>query len=100
MFPHILQQLTNKMEEDQRKAITGIQRQHYQQTTQLQQQANAYRDNQIQTIQYENVGLQVEIRNVMQTTGDLIENRHFPRIGKCDSVLCVFEKIKKVKWIG
>ena len=43
MFPHIRQRLTNKMEEDQ-----GTRQQE--------------RDNRIQTIQYENIGLQDEIR--------------------------------------
>ena len=43
MFPHIRQRLTNKMEEDQQQAIQE-------------------RDNRIQTIQYENIGLQDEIR--------------------------------------
>ena len=60
------------------------------------------RDNRIQTIQYENVGLQGEIRNARQTVIDLIENRHFPRTGKYDNVLCVFEKNKEgeMGWAG
>ena len=37
------------------------------------------RDNQIQAIQYKNVGLQGEIRAKDQTIRDLIENRHVPR---------------------
>ena len=49
MFPHIRQQLTDKLVED-----------HHRRTTQL-QQAVEDRDNRIQAIEYENVGLQGEI---------------------------------------
>ena len=72
MFPHI------------QRAIIGIQRQHYQQATQLQQTITD-RDNQSQAIQYEIVGLQCEIKNARKTVTDLTEN----------SVLCVFEKNKE-----
>ena len=74
MFPHIRQQLTDKMGENHQRAIIGIQRQHYQQATHL-HQAITGRDNHIPAIQYENVGLLVEIRNARQTGEDLIENR-------------------------
>ena len=77
MSPHIRQELTNRMVDD-------LRRDHALSITD--------RDNQIQFIQYENVGLQGEIRNARQTVIDLIENRRVPRIGKYDNVLCVFEK--------
>ena len=50
MFPHIRQQLTDKLVED-----------HHRRTTHL-QQAVEDRDNRIQAIEYKNVGLQSEIR--------------------------------------
>ena len=49
LFPHVRQQLTNKMKEDDQQAIKE------------KDAALAHRDNQIQAIQYENVGLQGEI---------------------------------------
>ena len=84
MFPRIWQQLTDKTEKDHQQAIIRIQRQH--------QLAIIEHDSQIQAIQYEKVGLQGEIRNARQTVIELIENRHIPRIGKYDDVLCVFQK--------
>ena len=57
MFPHISQQLTNKMVEDHQKAIIEIEGGH--------QLAITDRNNRIKTIQYENVALQVQ-RNVHQ----------------------------------
>ena len=54
MYPHIRPQLTNKMEEDHQLKITGIQRQHYWQATEL-QQAITDRGNQMQAMRYENV---------------------------------------------
>ena len=50
LFPHVRQQLTCKMQEDHQEAIKE------------KDAALAHRDNQIQTIQYENVGLQGKIR--------------------------------------
>ena len=72
------------MEKDHQQAIILIQIQH--------QFAIIEHDSQNQAIQYQNVGLQGEIRNVRQTVIELIENRHIPRIGKYGNVLCVFEK--------
>ena len=77
MFPYTRQQLTSSMEDD-------LRRDH--------QLAITDRDNQIQAIQDENLGLQGEIRNARQTVIDFNENRHVLRIGKYDNVLCVFEK--------
>lgn len=56
------------------------------------------RENQIQHIQYKNVGLQDEIRKARETVIDLIENR----IAKYDNVLCVFEKDQEdeMGWVG
>ena len=47
MFPQILRQLTNKIQEEHQQAITG-------------------RDNQIQAIQYENVALQAQPTKIFQ----------------------------------
>ena len=58
------------MEDDHQQAIVEIQREH--------QFAINYRDNRIQTIQYENVDLQGDIRNARQTITDMIENRYAP----------------------
>ena len=73
MFPHIRQQLTDKLLED--------------------------RDNRIQAIKYENVGLQGEItayqaqlQVIQNRIEDLIANRHDPRSGTIDTVLVVLEK--------
>ena len=73
MFPHIRQQLTDKLQEDHQKAIEA-------------------RDTRIQAIEYENVGLQGEIRNARRTITDLIANCHVPRSGTIDTVLVIVEK--------
>ena len=56
------------------------------------QKAIEERDTRIQAIEYENVGLQGEIRNARRTITDLIANRHVPRSGAIDTVLVVVEK--------
>ena len=56
------------------------------------QKAIEERDTRIQAIEYENVGLQGEIRNARRTITDLIANRHVPRSGTIDTVLVVVEK--------
>ena len=56
------------------------------------QRAIEERDTRIQAIEYENVGLQDEIRNARRTITDLITNRHVPRSGATDTVLVVVEK--------
>ena len=73
MFPRIHKQLVDKMQEDHQKAIED-------------------RDNRIQTIQHENVGLQGEIRNARRTITDLIENRHVARCGEYDNILVGVQK--------
>ena len=73
MFPHIRKQLVDKMQEDHQKAIEE-------------------RDTRIEAIEYENVGLQGEIRNARRTITVLIANRHVPRSGAIDTVLVVVEK--------
>ena len=87
MFPHIKQQLKDKLVEE-----------HHRRTTRL-QQAVEERDNRIQAIEYENVGLQGEITayqaqlQVSQNRiEDLVANRHVPRSGAIDTVLVVVEK--------
>ena len=87
MFPHVRQQLTDKLVED-----------HHPRTTHL-QQAVEDRDNRIQAIEYKNVGLQGEIRAKdrqikasQERIEDLIANRHVPRSGAIDTVLVVVEK--------
>ena len=93
LFPHVRQQITNRLEEDHQQAIIGIQRGH--------QLAIIDRYNKIQAIQHENVALQVQ-RDVYQTQlqqcqiqiHDLIINRHVPRSndpGK-DNIVMIFEK--------
>ena len=62
LYPHVRQQLTQRTKEVNQQAIIGIQREHQQQVTQL-QQAITDGNNQIQAIQYENIGPQGEIRN-------------------------------------
>ena len=49
-------------------------------------------DTRIQAIDYENVGLQGEIRNARRTITELIANRHVPRSGAIDTVLVIVEK--------
>ena len=56
------------------------------------QKAIEEQDTRIQAIEYENVGLQGEIRNARRTITDLIANRHVPRSGTIDTVLVVVEK--------
>ena len=89
MFPHVQQQLTNKMEEDHQQAIKE------------KDLALAQRDNQIQPIQHENVALQAQrdvyqakLRRCQDQIRDLIINRHVPRgndPGK-DNIVMIIEK--------
>ena len=51
----------------------------------------------LQAIQYNNVGLQGEIKAKDKTIKDLIENRHVPRCGEYDNILIVFQKNKPVE---
>ena len=50
------------------------------------------RDARIKALEYENVGLQGEIRNGHVTITNLIENRHVPHSGNIDNILCVIQK--------
>ena len=56
------------------------------------QKATEERDSRIQAIEYENVGLQGEIRNARRTITDLIENRHVARCGEYDNILVGVQK--------
>ena len=89
MFPHVHQQLTNKMEDDHQQAIKE------------KDVALAQCDNQIRAIQHENVALQAQ-RDVYQAKlqrcqdqiRDLVINRHVPREndpGK-DNIVMIIEK--------
>ena len=89
MFPHVHQQLTNKMEDDHQQAIKE------------KDVALAQCDNQIRAIQHENVALQAQ-RDVYQAKlqrcqdqiRDLVNNRHVPRgndPGK-DNIVMIIEK--------
>ena len=68
LFPHVRQQLTNQMEEDHQQTITGIQEEHQVATEEHEQAVALLNDdlqeprNRIQAIQYEDIGLQGEIR--------------------------------------
>ena len=78
MFPKIRKQLTDKLLEDHQQAITD-------------------QDTRIQAIEYENVGLQGEIRNARRTITDFIENRHVARCGEYDSILVGVQKNKIIE---
>ena len=67
-----------------RKGVEKLQEDH--------QKAIEERDTRIQAIEYENVGLQGEIRNARRTITDLIANRHVPQSRAIDTVLVVVEK--------
>lgn len=85
-FLLIQQQLANNI-------IDFLKRSHQQTIIEIQgehQLAILDPDKRIQTIQYENVGLQVEIWIARQTVMDLIKNRDVLQIGKYDNILCVF----------
>ena len=84
VLPREVRKLGQKLEE------------HHRRTTQL-QQAVEDRDNRIQTIQHENVGLQGEIRNARRTITDLIENRHVARCGEYDNILVGVQKNKPIE---
>ena len=96
MFPNILQQLTNKVEEDYQEAI-----EEKDAALALLYDDLQNRGNQILAMQYENVVLQAQ-RDVYQTQlqsyqdqiHDLIINRHVPRAndpGK-DNIVMIIEK--------
>ena len=54
-------------------------------------------NNELQAIQYNNVGLQGEIKAKDKTIKDLIENRHVPRCREYDNILIIFQKNKPVE---
>ena len=59
--------------------------------------ALALLNDELQAIQFENVGLQGEIKAKDKTIQDLIDNRHVPRRGEYDNILVVFQKNKPVE---
>ena len=89
MFPHVHQQLTNKMEDNHQQAIKE------------KDVALAQCDNQIRAIQHENVALQTQrdayqakLQRCQDQIRDLVINRHVPRgngPGK-DNIVMIIEK--------
>ena len=73
LFPHVPQQLTNKMKEDHQQAITD-------------------RDNQIKSLELRNEEHQQKILRLNEEINDLIANRHIARRGCFDNVLCFIKK--------
>ena len=71
MFPHIRQQLTDKLLEE--------------------------RDTRVQAIEYENVGLQGETQDARRTITDLTENCHVARCGEYDNILVCVQKNKPIE---
>ena len=72
-----------------KKGVEKLQEEH--------QKASEERDTRIQAIEYENVGLQGEIRNARRTITDLIENRHVARCGEYDNILVGVQKNKPIE---
>ena len=85
MFPHIWQQLMDKMKKEHKQAIHE------------KKAALALINDELQAIQYDNVGLQGEIKAKDKTIKDLIDNRHVPRWGEYDNILIVSQKNKPVE---
>ena len=73
MFPHVRQQLTNKMKEEYQQAIKE-------------------KDNQIQALEDINEENQQKILRLNEEINDIIANRHIARRGCFDNVLCFIKK--------
>ena len=69
LFLHFQQRLTNKIKEKHQQAIEE-------------------KDHQIQVFEFTNVKHQQKILNLNKEIDDLIQNRHLPRHGYFDNVLC------------
>ena len=74
MLPHIRQQVMEKMKETIKEKDCQL----------------ALPNNKLQAIQYNNVGLQGEIRAKDKTIKDLIDNQHVCRCGEYDNILIIF----------
>ena len=75
LFPHVWQQLTNKIKEGHQQTIEE-------------------KDNQIQALEFTNEKHQQKILKLNKDIDDLIKNRHVPRCGYFD-VLCFIKKNSK-----
>ena len=73
MFPHVRQQLTNKMKEEYQQAIKE-------------------KDNQIPALEDINEENQQKILRLNEEINDIIANRHIARRGCFDNVLCFIKK--------
>ena len=73
MFLHVRQQLTNKIQEDNKKAITG-------------------HDNQIQVLEFTNEEHQQKVLRFNEEINSLLANRRVVRHGRFDNVLCFVKK--------
>ena len=73
LFPHVRQQLTNKIQEEHQQVITD-------------------RDNQIQALEYTNHKHQQKILRLNEEINDLMANRHVARRECFDNVLCFIKK--------
>ena len=73
LFPHVRQQLSNKIQEEYQQAITD-------------------RDNQIKVLEFRNEWHQQKISRLNEEVNDLIANRHVVRRGCFDNVLCFIKK--------
>ena len=101
LFPHVQQQLTNKIQEEHQQPITGRANQikaleftnekHQQKILRL----ITGRDNQIKALEFTNEKHQQKILRLNKEIDDLIKNRHVPRSGYFDNVLCFIKKNSK-----
>ena len=73
LFPHVRQQLTNKLQEEHQQAITD-------------------HDNQIQAFEFANKERQQEILRINEEINNLIANRHVARRGCFDKMLFFIKK--------
>ena len=73
LFPHVRQQLSNKIQEEYQQAITD-------------------RDNEIKVLEFRNEEHQQKISRLNEEVNDLIANRHVVRRGCFDNVLCFIKK--------
>ena len=76
LFPHVRQQLTNKIQEEHQQAIT-------------------VHDNQIQSLEFRNEEHRQKILRLNKEIDNLIANRHVARRGCFDNVLCFIKKNSK-----
>ena len=73
LFPHVWQEVTNKMKEDHQDPVTD-------------------HDNQIQALEFTNEKHQQKILRLNKENDDLIANRHVARCRYFDNLLCLIKK--------